>query len=217
MTSTATVFVEAAMDTGLGTAETVALGISVLALLLSLVATFKEYVIPFKLEVLARDLVIPATSASASQPRFPLILPVTFLNHGYRGGVIQTVHLSVTDESGGVKRYDATMDVDLTSMIQGNHRLTGDHMKDPFVPFHMRGRETYHRILLFTEKSESDSYQPSDWEPRKYTFELFVERADRKRPKKLASFEWTLNEGVISGFLGGNTAVLSRTMDVSQL
>lgn len=188
------------MATGASVAEYVAVFISLLALMVSMVSAFKEDIFPFQPCVLL-DEIIFAPPSSPSHNTVSLILPITFINKGNGAGVVHMLALRV--ECGDVvKLYTPMAEVDFHKYLSGIKRLHSENIVGTFNAFSLSGKAAEKKHLLFLQEQKSDPYPFSTWQAGNYTFRLFLNQSNGGRAIEVA----TLGPMEITGELLANYA-----------
>lgn len=161
----------------------VAVLISLLALVVSIVSAFKEDIFPFQPSILFDEIVMAPTSGP-SHNSVALVLPLTFINKGNGAGVIHMLALRVESE-GRVKLYTPIAQIDFQKYLSGKRKLHGENIVGSFNAFALSGKATVQKYLLFSQEEKSESYPFSPWNTGIYTFRLFINRANGGRAEEV--------------------------------
>lgn len=188
--------------------------ISVLALLISLISAFKNELLPFELKVLAGDVLVAAPT-SPSHASLPLVFPISFLNTGYAGGIVEAIAIKVIDDQGNVKLYTPIAEIDFMQFIQGRRQLHADNIAGTFSAFPIHAKQSLKKHILFSQEEKSAKYPFNQWKPGKHKFELYLKASQWRKPKKLSQFECEINAKVLSEYARGtSTHIASHKIDI---
>lgn len=171
--------------TGASLSQYIAVIISLLALIVSIVSAFKEDIFSFKPMVLF-DEIIMAPPTGPSHDSVALLLPLTFINKGHGAGVVNMLALLVESED-GVKLYTPLQLVDFEKYITGRRKLHADNIKGSFNAFALGSRATSKMCILFSQEENSKKYPFSSWTSGNYKFLLFLNHANGGRGQEVAS------------------------------
>jgi hypothetical protein len=132
------------------------LGISLLALIVSILSSFKNELFPFRLSVFSDGLhlvaagVIPPLSGVTIQ----VLLPITFLNQGYSESIIKNIRLVVTGEKSRVrKEFLPAFELDMAAFVQQNKGLNARNVLGAFVGFLLEAKKAVKKDIVFTPKT----------------------------------------------------------------
>jgi hypothetical protein len=171
----------------------VSLVVSIIALFCSVVSLFKDDFFPFKLRVLAGDVIL---LNEPTNPAIDLILTVTFINSGYTDGVVEFIALKVTNSKGNKKLYVACNEFDnrlVFNLIRQPQTKTTNVIPFPFSAFPLPARQSIKKHLGFAWSNVSGFTR---WEAERYKFELYLKSSQGKKLKKVFEFtqEMTLDD-----------------------
>ena len=166
-------------------AQYVAVLISLLALVVSIVSAFKEDIFPFQPVVLLDEIILAPTSGP-SHDSLALVLPITFMNKGNGAGVVHMLALRVECD-GVVKMYTPLAQVDLQKYLSGMRKLHGENIVGSFNAFSLDGKETQKKHLLFSQEEKAEKYPFSTWKEGNYTFRLFLNQSNGGRATEVAT------------------------------
>lgn len=116
--------------TGASISQYIAVLISLVALIVSIVSAFKEDIFPFQPTVLL-DEIIMAPPSGPSHDSVALVLPLTFINKGHGAGVVNMLALRV-ESADGLKLYTPLQQVDFEKYISGRRKLHAENVKGSF-------------------------------------------------------------------------------------
>lgn len=115
-------FVVLTLTTLVSLVDALPLGISILALIVSILSSFKDELFPFNLSVFADGLHFvktPALPPNSDITSIVILLPVTFFNRGYSEGIVQTMRLRISTEK---TRFDheflPSFEIDYAAFVQ---------------------------------------------------------------------------------------------------
>lgn len=171
----------------------VALGVSVLAFGIALLAITKARMLEFCPEVLGGDVILPRAGKAAGAGR--LLLPLQFSNAGYADGIVEWLALRVTPD-GDTRRsilLSPAGEVDMQRFIQARRRLTEDNTVEPFTSFPLEGKRSLAKFVLF-DVAERPRAAALRLQPGHYGFELFIKANHSRHPQLARSFEHVLEQ-----------------------
>lgn len=160
----------------------VAVLISLLALVVSIVSSFKEDIFPFQPSVLFDEIIMAPTSGP-SHNSLALVLPLTFINKGNGAGVIHMLALCVESDE-GTKLYTPIAQVDFQKYLSGKRKLHGENIVGSFNAFALGGKTTVKTYILFSQEQNSEEYPFSPWSAGNYTFRLFLNQSNGGRAQQ---------------------------------
>jgi hypothetical protein len=173
--------------------DLVALGLSLFALAVAVLAALKIRKLEFCPEVLGGDVILPRAGRAAGTAR--LLLPLHFSNAGHAGGIVEWVALRATLE--GEAQHPVLLspaaEVDMQRFIHARRRLTQDNCIAPFSGFALDARRSMSKFILF-DVAERPRSAGLRLQPGRYRFELFVKASNAGEPKLERSFEHLLEQ-----------------------
>lgn len=180
----------------------VAVLISLLALVVSIVTAFKEDIFPFQPVVLFDEIILSPTSGP-SHDSLALVLPITFMNKGNGAGVIHMLALRVECD-GMVKLYVPLALVDFQKYLSGMRKLHGENIVGSFNAFSLDGKQTQKMYLLFSQEERAEKYPFSKWTEGSYTFRLFLNQSNNGRAIEVAALgPMQITEEMLSNYRKG--------------
>jgi len=169
------------------------LGISLLALIVSILSSFKDELFPFRLSVFADGLHLVKTPAVPPNPDMAsivILLPVTFFNRGYSECVVQSIRLKVKGEKTGFEHdFLPSVEIDMGVFIQQKVGLNASNTTGTFVGFLLESKRAVKKNIVFTPLIEKDKNNILVWQPDVYCFELYVYNYGEKKSKKYFEFK----------------------------
>jgi|GEM_PF-3048148 len=185
----------------------VSIAISVVALIISGITAWKNYLSPFRLIVYSGSprlepcpLIFPDGKAVT---RFAVVLPLYFVNNGAKDGIIRDIILFVNlGQStwlfypGFFCKYDVSTEATL------GKRLTEDPENVPYHPLYLRGKETLYKPIAFYPVSDNKKYPLGDAPllPGKYIFQAKTLDNKRKDYELKCTFHITIVEETVRSF-----------------
>ena len=175
------------------------LGISLLALIVSILSSFKDELFPFQLYVFADGLHLvrtPALPPNSDMISIVILLPVTFFNRGYSEGIVQSIRLKVIGEKSGFKHdFLPSVEVDMGAFVQQKVGLNASNTIGTFVGFLVESKKAVKKNIVFTPLIEKGKNNVLIWQPDIYYFELHVQTFSEKKPKKYFEFKQEIHSG----------------------
>jgi hypothetical protein len=181
----------------------VPIAVSFLSLVVSVATLLRAGLLPFRLKIIPGGLYTvkrdPATTGQdPTRPdEFDLILPINFLNTGYGEGVIQGVAVKVFDESGTAMLYRPTVEIDLTSFVQGPSVIGKHDVISGYMPFPVHAKQSLQKVWLFSQDTMDNPYPRREWRPGTYRFEYFVQESQWEQPRNVATMRKLIEQVVI--------------------
>ena len=188
----------------MGTASII---ISIIALIVSGIVAWKNYLAPFKLSLhsgaprLERCPVELIDGRAVM--RFAVVLPLYFVNKGARDGIISDIVLIVRSGQNAWLFYPAFYcKYSVSTEPTLGMMLTKDPSNEPFYPPHLQGKETLYKPIVFPPVSSSKKFPLGDKPllPGKYTFQVMILETLKKDYEVKLTFHITLSEEKISEF-----------------
>lgn len=192
----------------LGVKDSIAIALSLVALVVSLVSSFKNELFDFSLDVIAGNLIL-ATPTAPSHNSLALVFPISFLNLGYGEGVIEDLAVkAVLSQTGQAKLYTPFTEIDIEEFIQGRRRLHAENFLEAFRPFPLHSKEAVKKYILFTQAEHSERYPFSPWEAGTYRFEIYAKTSASKKAEKVSEFEKEITQEELDSYFSGNSRYL---------
>jgi len=192
----------------------VAVLISLLALVVSIVSAFKEDIFPFQPNVLLDEFVMAPTSGP-SHNSVALVLPLTFINKGNGAGVIHMLALRV-ESKGKIKLYTPLAQVDFQKYLSGKRKLHGENIIGSFNAFALSGKATAQKFFLFSQEENSPTYPFSLWEAGDYTFRLFINQSNGGRAQQVSCVgPMKITEEMLTSYSNGNGCSICPSREIS--
>jgi|APCry1669189534_1035231.scaffolds.fasta_scaffold59894_1 hypothetical protein len=188
--------------TGASSSQYISVFISLLALLVSIISSFKEDIFPFKPEVLCNEIIITPPNAP-SHDSLALILPLTFINKGNGAGAINMLALRV-EMKGKVKLYTPLQVIDYQKFISGKRKLHAENIISSFNSFALGSRSTEKFYILFSQEENSSEYPFNSWTEGSYTFRLFFNQINNGESSELIKIgPLEINDDMLHGYKQG--------------
>jgi len=162
--------------------------VAISALLFSVLSLFKEQLFPFQLKVVGRDVKLSKIIDIHKEIRYTLIVPIRFINTGFRTGVIDDFILIATDEKGLKRRLFSYCDIDASNVYQGKKRINQNIINTGSFPFSLTPGESVVRYPIF-EQEDSSGVPIAQWIPGKYAFTIKVKTLNSSKLKEYSTFE----------------------------
>jgi len=178
----------------------VALGISIIALIVSILSSFKNELFPFELSVFTDRLHLVACESlpPITGKSIVVLLPITFFNRGYSEGIIQEIKLFVKAKKSGIqKEFLPSFEVDMAAFIQQRKGLNASNSLGVFVGFLLEAKRAVKKNIVFGPKVESGT-SPYFWQPDIYTFEIFVQVYGEKEAKKYFELKQEIDKNALT-------------------
>lgn len=180
--------------------------ISIVALIVSGIVAWKNYLAPFRLSVYSgnpRLEPLPCKLNGREVIRFVVVLPLSFVNKGAHDGVIKDIVLTVCSEQnawlfypGFYCKYSVSTEATL------GEKLTEDPSNEPFYPVHLQAKETLYKPIVFFPISDNKKFPLGDNPllPGKYAFQVSSLEGGKKDYEVKHKFHITLREEEIPKF-----------------
>jgi len=187
--------------------ETVSIIISIIALVVSGIVAWKNYLAPFKLSLHSgaprlEPCPVELIEGGAVM-RFAVILPLYFVNKGAHDGIISDIVLIVRSGQSAWLFYPAAYcKYSLSTEPALGKMLTKDPSNEPFYPPHLQGKEILYKPIVFSPVGNSKKFPLGDKPllPGKYTFQVMILETLRKDYKVKLTLHITLSKEQISEF-----------------
>jgi len=186
---------------GEATTAMISIIISIVALIVSGIVAWKNYLSPLRLSVYSgspRLEPCPLKLIGGGEViRFAVVLPLYFVNRGAQDGIIRDIILIVNSGQsawlfypGFYCKYSVSTEATL------GKRLTEDPSNEPFYPIHLQGKETLYKPIVFFPVGDNKKFPLGDAPllPGKYTFQVKTLDAKKKDYELKCTFHVTLNE-----------------------
>jgi hypothetical protein len=192
----------------------IAVFISLLALVVSIVSAFKEDIFPFQPHVLL-DEIIMALPTEPPHTNVTLVLPITFINKGNGAGVIHMLALLVETE-GNKKLYSPTVQIDIQKYISQRRMIHAENIVGTFGAFALSGKASAQKHIMFLQETQSEAYPLSPWIPGTYTFTLFINRSNGGKAEEVSCVgPMTITQGMLTSYSQGSGQSLSPNRLIS--
>jgi hypothetical protein len=187
--------------------ETASITISIIALVVSGIVAWKNYLAPFKLSLhsgaprLERCPVKLIDGRTVM--RFVVVLPLYFINEGAHDGTISDIVLIVHSGQNAWLFYPAFYcKYNVSTEPTLGMMLTKDKSNEPFYPPHLQAKETLYKPIVFPPVGDSKKFPLGDNPllPGKYTFQVMILETLKKDYEVKLTFHITLSEEKISEF-----------------
>lgn len=181
--------------------------ISIIALIVSGIVAWKNYLAPFRLSLhsgaprLERCPVELIDGRAVM--RFAVVLPLYFVNEGAQDGIISDIALIVRSEQNAWLFYPAFYcKYSVSTEPTLGRMLTKDPANEPFYPPHLQGKETLYKPIVFFPVSTNKKFPLGDKPllPGKYTFQVMTLETVKKDYEVKLTFQITLTEEKIREF-----------------
>ena len=137
--------------------DSFAIAISLVALVVSVISSFKNELFGFSLKIISGELILAYPSAE-SHESLALIFPLSFINQGYGEGIVESLAIKVIHtESKIVKLYSPLLEIDIQKFLQGKRRLHAENIIEEFAAFPLNSKEAVKNILYFHKKKTMTS------------------------------------------------------------
>jgi len=181
--------------------------ISIIALLVSVIVAWKNYLAPFRLSVHSgsprlEPLQVKLTNGK-EVVRFVVVLPLYFVNGGARDGIVRDIVLVVRVGQNAwlfypwfYCKYSVSTEATL------GKKLTEDPSNEPFYAIHLQGKETLFKSIVFAPISDNKKFPLGDNPllPGKYTFQVRTLETLKKGYEVKLTSHITLSEEQINEF-----------------
>lgn len=192
---------------------TVPLIISIVALITSLIGTFKNELFPFNFRLISGE-VIFAVPTSPSHHSLQIVLALSFINDGYGQGVIEWTAVKIITEK-SIKLYTPLAEIDFEKFLQGKRKLHGENIKGAFGPFTLSTREVVKKYILFSQEENNPKYPYSEWSEGDHKFEIWVKTSNNKKAGLENTFNQQIDKKMLDSYFSGTSAVImNREIDI---
>lgn len=202
-----------ALQTFMGIENSVAIGISLIALVVSFVSSFKNELFDFSLKMISEDIVLASTT-DESHESLALVVPLSLINSGYGEGVVESLAMKVINtKTKIVKLYIPIAQIDFQKFIRGKRRLDAENMLGAFSAIPFGSKEAVRIYVLFLQEKNSEKYPFSTWEPGNYRFEIYAKTSSNKGAQRIKKFEKVISAKNISSYFSGtSTFIMGETL-----
>jgi len=181
--------------------------ISIIALVVSGIVAWKNYLAPFKLSLHSgaprlEPCPVQLIDARAVM-RFAVIVPLYFVNKGAHDGIVSDIVLIVRSGQSAWLFYPAAYcKYSLSTEPALGKMLTRDPSNEPFYPPHLQGKETLYKPIVFFPVGNSKKFPLGDKPllPGKYIFQVMILETLRKDYKVKLTLNITLSKEQINEF-----------------
>ena len=187
------------------------LGISIIALIFSIISSFKDELFPFRLLTFIDSLTLVATEPMNKSPNktIQVLLPITFYNRGYSEGVIQNIKLIVKVENELTQFvFLPIIEIDMAAFMQQHKGINASNSLNVFAGFLLGGKRGVKKDIVFTPRIE-DQTVTFGWKPNTYHFELFVQIYGDEKYKKYATLNRKIGINSLTMLATGLTKALT--------
>ncbi len=181
------------------------LGISLLALFVSILSSFKNELFPFRLSIFSNMIHLVAVKPITPFPgkSIVVLLPITFFNQGYSEGIIEEVELILTSEKSKIRtEYLPISEIDMVSFMQQMKGLNSSNTLGAFAGFLLEPKRAMRKNIVFSPMIEP-GFPPVIWQPGVYSFEIFVKVYGEKENKKYFEIKQTIDENSLRSLVTG--------------
>ena len=185
--------------------DAASLGISILALIFTIVTSFKNELFPFRLSIFSDSLhlVSGKLMSDPSVTTLQVLLPISFFNKGYSEGIIETVKLAVkSKQRGTTSDFLPVMEVDMVAFVQQGKGINTSNMLGAFVGFVLEPKRAVQKFILFTPKVDNKT-PPFVWQADDYIFEIYIQIHGEKRPKKYFEIKQKIDNNMLLLLVSG--------------
>lgn len=170
--------------------RTVPVVVSMLALVVSLLGTFRSELFPFEYEIKWGTKVFPPMAGDLR-----IVLPMIFLGTGFADGVVHAVGLLVRGEDGMVRQYQAIGELGEIGTMNGP--LHQSHLERSFDGFALPTKQAVVKRLLFVQ-AQRPKYPFVPLTPGVYEVELFVRDSLSQKPASRGRRTMTVTSETLS-------------------
>ena len=181
--------------------------ISVVALVVSVLAAFKEDVFPFRPRVLLDEVTLAAPGPT-NRLSPSILIPLAFVNEGYGSGIVEGLTLKV-ETGANAKIYIPVAEVDYAKFITGRRAVHGDNILGAFNVFPLGPRATVKKCILFAQEMNSARYPFTDWAPGQHVFRLYVKHSAVSAPVVVGEVTNQLSPELLASYQVGTSSSLS--------
>ena len=183
--------------------------VSILALMVSLLGTFRSEVFPFEVQVRWGTIVFPPPAPND----LGIVLPLIFLNTGFADGVIDSVALLLRGADGSVRKYVPVAELGEIGTLVGPLHIS--HMERTFGPFALAAKESAVKRILFFQDQANTKYPMVVLGSGEYELELFAKHTGVKRPMSYGSIPVSVTQDVLDST--GSGTWIQRTSRADEL
>jgi hypothetical protein len=181
--------------------------ISLAALVVSLLAAFKEDLFPFRPRVLLDEVTLAAPGPT-NRLSPSVLLPLSFINDGHGSGVIEGLTLKI-ETGANAKVYTPVAEIDYAKFLSGRRIVHAENMRHTFNPFVLGARATVNRCFLFVQENASTRYPFTDWAPGKHVFRLYMKHSAASSPTVVGQVSNTISPELLAGYQAGTSSSLA--------
>lgn len=198
--------------TGGDVASWLPLGLSVLAVLISLISAFRPEILPVQLVVAGGDLVLSPPKTQADLANITVALNLSFLNKGYGQDVIEWVGMRVVSAAGS-RDFIPVAETDLKKVmagVAGDGKLKKIHATNStsFTSFVLHAKSSLAKTIVFVPKDV-----PGPLPTGKLSFRVFVKFATRPEAKHVHTVEHTVDQPLLDS-VGAGMLSLTQAHEV---
>jgi hypothetical protein len=166
-------------------ADALPIAFSLLALIVSILSSFKNELFPFRLSAFIDGFYLVASEGipPITGKTIQVLLPITFFNRGYSEGVIKTINLMVRDDSKlEQNEFLPNFEIDMEAFMQQNKGVNASNVLGVFVGFLLDSKRAVKKNVLFSPRV-IPGIPPFIWKPGVYHFNLYVQVYGENKPK----------------------------------
>jgi len=187
--------------------------ISIVALVISLIGTFKNELFPFNFRLITGE-VIFAVPTNPPYHSLQIVLALSFVNEGYGHGVVEWPALKIKTKN-TVKLYTPIAEIDYEKFLQGKRKLHAENLKGAFGPFTLGAREVVKKYILFSQEQNNSKYPFNEWSEGDHKFEIWVKTSNEEKAKLVNTFKQKIDKKLLeSYFSGSGTLIMNREIDI---
>ena len=176
--------------------------ISIISLIVSLFAAFKDDLLPFNLSVLSDSVII--TSSDKTVENIEIILPISFINNGHGAGVVEWIAVKIKNKNtNSIKLYTPVAEIEMATFIKNKRKLHAENIETGFSSFIISSKESIKKHILLMQEMENKNYPYSSWEIGEYQLDIYVKTNKKKNPQLLKSLSIKLDQDSANRFLTG--------------
>jgi hypothetical protein len=192
------------------------IAISIIALSVSLISSFKAELFPSNIELIGGDVLLVELDPLSKQPVIPFAFSLGFLNRGYGEDIVEWVAVrAMNRDDGTVRLLTPLLEIDFQKFLQGRRVLRPEYMLGPFAPFAMQSKSSVTKTILFDQELNNAKYKVTNWTPGNYQFQIFVKLASAPSSKPALTVEHRLTEQILNNYFSGTGSHLSdRNFDL---
>jgi hypothetical protein len=187
--------------------------LSVVALTISMISTFKNELFEFEVHVVPAELTI-APATEGSHKSLAIVYSLLFSNSGYGQGVVEWVALKIRGDD-GPKLYVPIAELDQERYLQGRRAPHADNIREAFAPFLIGSKEATKHFILFSQEENNTKYPFKEWLPGKYQFEVWIKTSQQKRAHLINTQEFKITQETIdNSFRGTGTLFMTQRIEL---